>query len=134
VCGFTHRVSGLRTDPTREGVQSTGWPPGSAGRPYFGVYTEDYAVAALFHALGPDRAALLPGWCGDFLLTSAEVRASLPQVEAAFAFTEQERAAAEAAVWLDDRDDEPVLAGPLRCWRDAAAAGLGLCGAAIHVY
>lgn len=36
---------------------------------FVSVQRKDYAVAALFHAIGPWRAALLPGWCGNFLLT-----------------------------------------------------------------
>ncbi|MET7477152.1 hypothetical protein ABZT17_22660 [Streptomyces sp. NPDC005648] len=47
------------------------------------VQSKEWAVAALFHAIGPVRAALLPGWCGNFLLSSAEVRATLPDVERA---------------------------------------------------
>lgn len=103
--------------------------------PYFAVFTKDYALSALFHAIGPRRAALLPGWCGDFLLTSEEVRRTLPAVEEALTFSPQERAAAQEQVWLDClKDEEPVLDGPLRCWRQAAEAGLGLCGVNVHIY
>ncbi|MEJ8645851.1 hypothetical protein WKI68_40810 [Streptomyces sp. MS1.HAVA.3] len=53
---------------------------------FVSVHRKEYPVSALFHALGPERAALLPGWCGNFLLTAAEVRRSLPQVERALGF------------------------------------------------
>lgn len=103
-------------------------------RPFAAVESKDYAVTALFHALGPARAALLPGWCGAFLLTSREVRRTLPQVERAFAFTPRERAEAEELIWVDGPvDGESLLDGPPRCWRQAAAAGLGLCGIPLHV-
>ncbi|MER7107675.1 hypothetical protein [Streptomyces sp. NPDC000229] len=106
-----------------------------AVRPYLGFYRKDYAVSALFHAIGPERAALLPGWCGDFALTAEEVRRSLPAVEEALGFTPVERVAAEERIWLDDLpDDEPVLDGPLRCWREAADTGLGLLGVNVHLY
>ncbi|MFG2983504.1 hypothetical protein ACGFYQ_20020 [Streptomyces sp. NPDC048258] len=103
---------------------------------FVSVQRKDYAVAALFHAIGPRRAALLPGWCGNFLLTAAQVRRALPQVERALAFTpgERERAREQEQHWLDRPDDEEsVLDGPLRAWRGAARAGLGLCGVAFHV-
>ncbi|MFG3508971.1 hypothetical protein ACGF5F_26110 [Streptomyces sp. NPDC047821] len=104
-------------------------------RPYLGIYRKDYAVSALFHAIGPERAALLPGWCGNFALTAEEVRRSLPAVERALGLTPLERVAAEERIWLDaGPDDEPVLDGPLRCWREAAEAGLGLLGAHVHLY
>ncbi|MDI3402909.1 hypothetical protein [Streptomyces cavernicola] len=102
--------------------------------PFHAVRSKEYAVAALFHALGPGRAARLPGWCGNFLLDSAAVRATLAQVEEAFSFSPEERAAAEEQDWSALDDGESALEGPLRCWREAAAAGLGLCGLAAHVY
>ncbi|MBL1097560.1 hypothetical protein [Streptomyces coffeae] len=104
-------------------------------RMFFSAHRKDYAVASLFHAIGPSRAALLPGWCGNFLLTSAQIRQTLPLVERALGFTPEERIAAEEQDRLDySADEESVLDGPLRQWRDAAAAGLGLCGAALHLY
>ncbi|MER7536726.1 hypothetical protein ABTX77_18375 [Streptomyces sp. NPDC097704] len=101
---------------------------------FISVHSKEYAVSSLFHAIGPARAALLPGWCGTFLLNAAQVRESLPRVERALTFTPAERAAAEAQDWLDYiKDEESVLDGPLRVWRTAARRGLGLCGVAVHV-
>ncbi|MFJ8013776.1 hypothetical protein [Streptomyces sp. NPDC096339] len=102
---------------------------------FISVHSKKYAVASLFHAIGPARAALLPGWCGNFLLTSAQVRQSLSSVERALSFDDTERTSAEARDWLDYRtDEESVLDGPLRLWRTAAQKGLGLCGVAVHLY
>jgi hypothetical protein len=101
---------------------------------FISIHSKEYAVASLFHALGPDRAALLPGWCGNFLLTSAEVRAHLPRVERALSFGTAERARADAQDWLPyGKDEESVLDGPLRVWRAASRSGLGLCGVAVHL-
>ncbi|MGW0186324.1 hypothetical protein ACWDV7_11290 [Streptomyces sp. NPDC003362] len=84
------------------------------------------------------RAGLLPRadrGCGNFLLTSAEVRRTLPAVERALTFTPEARAAAEDQDWLDHGDDEEsVPDGPLRMWRQAAADGRGLCGASVVIY
>lgn len=103
--------------------------------PYVAVFTKDYALSALFHAIGPTRAAQLPGWCGDFLLTSDEVRRTLPAVEEALTFSLRDRVVVQERVWLDyHEDEEPVLDGPLRAWRQAASAGLGLFGANVHIY
>ncbi|MFG2874447.1 hypothetical protein ACGFYU_05440 [Streptomyces sp. NPDC048337] len=105
--------------------------PGAA---FASVHRKDYAVAALFHAIGPERAALLPGWCGNFLLDAAEVRRALPGVERALDLGPGERERAEAQDWLDyGPRQEGVLEGPLRVWRVAAVAGHGLCGLAFHV-
>lgn len=89
---------------------------------FLSVQSKDFALRSFFHAIGPDRAALMPGWCGNFLLTSAEVRETLPAVERALTFTPEERAAAEDQDWLNYlEDEETVLDGPLRMWRQAAA-------------
>lgn len=89
---------------------------------------KDNPVAALFHGLGPARAAALPGWAGDAVLTSDAVRRLLPAVEAAFAVTGAERARLLARIddWTGDQEPEELLDGPLRVWRDAAGAGMGL--------
>ncbi|MFI1941168.1 hypothetical protein ACH44C_29000 [Streptomyces purpureus] len=44
------------------------WDGQSDAGMFISVHSKEYAVSALFHAVGPDRAALLPGWCGNFLL------------------------------------------------------------------
>ncbi|MFE3824702.1 hypothetical protein [Streptomyces sp. NPDC059092] len=107
-------------------------------RMFLSIHTKEYAVSALFHAIGPRRAALLPGWCGNFLLSSAEVQEALPRVERALTFTPGERAVAERRIWLDhrpgERGEESLLDGPLRQLRQAAEAGLGVCGVAVHIY
>ncbi|MFF7725606.1 hypothetical protein [Streptomyces sp. NPDC008001] len=107
----------------------------SPERMFLSIHSKDYALSSFFHAIGPHRAALMPGWCGNFLLTAAEVRSTLPQVERALSFTREEQAAAEARDWLDyTPDEESVLTGPLRQWRQAAEAGLGLCGVSLLIY
>ncbi|GHA71608.1 MULTISPECIES: hypothetical protein [Streptomyces] len=101
---------------------------------FLSVQSKEYALGAFLHAIGPDRAVLLPGWCGDFLLTSAQVRQTLPAVEQALRFTAQERAQAEDQDWPAYSDDqESVLDGPLRMWRQAAADARGLCGVSVTI-
>ncbi|MFF3838047.1 hypothetical protein [Streptomyces sp. NPDC001930] len=122
-----------RTDPSFYVVDDV-WEGQSEDSVFISVHSKEYAVSSLLHALGPSRAALLPGWCGTFLLTPAQVAASLPHVERAFAFTPDERAAAEAQDWLDyATGEESVLDGPLRVWRTAARTGMGLCGLSVHL-
>lgn len=96
--------------------------------PYVTSVRKGNPVAALFHGLGPVRAAALPGWAGDAVFTSAEVRRLLPAVEGAQALTGAERARVVARIgdWLYDEEPEELLDGPLRVWRDAAGAGTGL--------
>ncbi|WP_331723563.1 MULTISPECIES: hypothetical protein [unclassified Streptomyces] len=111
------------------------WEPDeSPDRMFLSVQSKDFALRAFFHAIGPVRAARIPGWCGNFLLTSAQVCATLPEVERALTFTAEERAAADDQNWLDESTDENVLDGPLRQWRQAAEAGLGLFGANLQIY
>ncbi|MER6432599.1 hypothetical protein ABT272_33465 [Streptomyces sp900105245] len=103
-------------------------------RVFLAVRSKDWAVWSFFHAVGPDQAALLPGWCGTFLLTSAEVRDTLPDVERALTFRPADRAVAERRDWLEYSDgEESVLDGPLRLWRLAARRGLGLCGVSVVI-
>jgi hypothetical protein len=105
---------------------------GGAEDIFISVQSKEFAVRSFFHAIGPGRAAVLPGWCGNFLLTSVEVCETLTVVEQALGFTPDERAAAEAQDWLDYREDEEsVLDGPLRMWQHAAAHGRGLCGVSV---
>ena len=101
--------------------------------PYIGAARKDNPVAALFHGLGPARAAALPGWAGDAVLTSAEVRRLLPAVEGALAVTGAERTRVLARIddWKFDEEHEELLDGPLRAWRNAAGAGAGLLSARI---
>jgi len=111
------------------------WDPVTGPEEIFvSVQSKEFALRSFFHAVGPGRADLLPGWCGNFLLTSAEVHETLPALEQALGFTSQERAAAEAQDWLDyHEDEESVLDGPLRMWRHAATHGRGLCGVSVVV-
>ncbi|KOG35659.1 MULTISPECIES: hypothetical protein [Streptomyces] len=126
-------VCGGTADPSFYALDDV-WEGQSDDSMFISVHSKEYAVSSLFHAIGPKRAAQLPGWCGTFLFTSEEVRDSLPLVERALTFTPAERAAAEAQDWLDyDEREESVLDGPLRVWRAAADQGLGLCGVAMHV-
>ncbi|ANP50670.1 hypothetical protein J2Z21_004428 [Streptomyces griseochromogenes] len=108
---------------------------GIGDRLFISVQSKDWAVWSFFHAIGPARAALLPGWCGNFLLTSAEVRDTLPRLERALTFDPAERAAARRRDWLGySPEEESVLDGPLRMWRLAAQAGMGLCGVSLTIY
>lgn len=121
------------TDPTFYIVDDV-WEGQEQDGIFLSIHRKDYAVTSLFHAIGPTRAALLPGWCGNFLLTAAQARQALPQVEQALTFTPPERTLAEARDWLDyAKDEESVLDGPLRVWRTAAESNLGLCGVAVHL-
>ncbi|GAA3841963.1 hypothetical protein GCM10022403_087570 [Streptomyces coacervatus] len=105
-----------------------------AGDIFVSVQSKEFALRSFFHAIGPARAAALPGWCGNFLLTAAEVRQTLPALEQALDFTPPERAKAEAQDWLDyHNDEESVLDGPLRMWQHAASHGHGLCGLSVLV-
>ncbi|MEU5437250.1 hypothetical protein AB0G73_28265 [Streptomyces sp. NPDC020719] len=101
---------------------------------FLSIHSKEFALRSFFHAIGPQRAVLLPGWCGNFLLTSVQVRRTLPAVERALGFTREERARAQDQDWLDYRDgEESVLDGPLRMWRKAVADGRGLCGVSVTV-
>ncbi|MFE2142412.1 hypothetical protein ACFXA3_11800 [Streptomyces sp. NPDC059456] len=117
------------TDPAFHVMEDVWEPEPDTADMFVSVHRKDHAVTALFHAVGPDRAALLPGWCGNVLLTAAGVRRTLPDVERALTFTREER----ARDWLDHGcRDEPVTDGPLRVWRSAAAAGRGICAVALN--
>ncbi|MFC4517575.1 hypothetical protein [Streptomyces ehimensis] len=107
----------------------------SPERMFLAVQSKDYAVPSFFHAIGPERAALMPGWCGNFLLTADQVRETLPDIERALSFTSKELAAVVDQDWLDYApDEESVLTGPLRQWRHATEAGLGLCGVSVLIH
>jgi hypothetical protein len=90
-------------------------------------------VAALFHGLGPARAASLPGFLGNFLLTSAEVRAAEPAVAEAFRLDQAERAAVLGRIeqWLETGDTgtpaEQILRAVPAIWGRATRLGLGVC-------
>lgn len=123
------------TDPGFHVMEDVWEPEPDPADMFVSVHRKDYAVTALFHAIGPDRAALLPGWCGNVLLTAAEVRRTLPDVERALTFAPGERSLVAERDWLDyGPRDEPVTDGPLRVWRAAAAAERGLCAVSLHVY
>jgi hypothetical protein len=49
------------------------------------------ATEALFHAIGPARARLLPGFLGNFILTPDQLAAVLPDILTAFSFSPHER-------------------------------------------
>ncbi|MGW2273215.1 hypothetical protein [Streptomyces yangpuensis] len=121
------------TDPAFYAVDDV-WAELAQEDVFLSVHSKQYAVASFLHAVGPARAALLPGWCGNFLLTSAQVREQLGAVERALSFGPAERAAADARDWLHYAPgEERVLDGPLRMWRHASRNGLGLCGLAVHL-
>ncbi|MEU2717270.1 hypothetical protein [Streptomyces sp. NPDC007205] len=100
----------------------------AAVEPYITAVRKDNPVAALFHGLGPRRARVLPGWAGDAVLTAAEVRGHLDAVESVLALSgaEREQVLGRIDDWPGDKDSADVLDQPLRVWRQAASAGLGL--------
>lgn len=99
---------------------------------------KDHPVAALFHGIGPERAALLPGWFGDFILSAKEVRRTQAQVERALGSEPITRITSVIPIreWLhgmgEDTSSDPEIAallyGPSRLWQNAASLGLGLVG------
>jgi hypothetical protein len=100
---------------------------------YFVVTDRLNPTAALFHGLGPARAAALPGYFGSFLLNAAETREALPAVVQAFTLDAAEREAAvirmrDWATMGDDLDAEALLRDFPRVWEEAVQNGLGLCG------
>lgn len=92
--------------------------------------------SALAYALGPDAVIRLPGWLGDFLLKSDEVRAALPAAEEALALDGARRRQAVERIhaWMTglgdapDHDADGLLDGPLRVLRHAARTGQGAAG------
>lgn len=94
-------------------------------------------ATALYHGLGAEAAAQLPGSFGDFLLRADEVRGVLPHAEAVLAVTGPRRTEVLARIdaWLSAMSAAPagfdsaeLLAGPLRVLRHAAATGAGALG------
>lgn len=92
-------------------------------------------VLALFYGLGPERAAKIPGWCGNFLLTPAECQAALADIETILAPSQPQWSQTLARInfWLTkvgdaNSDADQMTSKVLECWRAAAAKGLGLCG------
>jgi hypothetical protein len=89
-------------------------------------------VAALFHGLGAQDSALLPGWFGDFLPTGDEVAAVLPRAARALGVsgTRRDEILSRVSAWTRAMGDAPVfdaaelLDGPLRVLRHAADRGL----------
>ena len=54
------------------------------------------ATEALFHAIGPARARLLPGFLGNFILPASQLASALPGIRAAFTFAPDERSQVRA--------------------------------------
>ncbi|MFG1808161.1 hypothetical protein [Streptomyces sp. NPDC049040] len=96
--------------------------------PFLASVRKDNPVTALFHGLGPKRAGVLPGWAGDAVLTAAEVRRHLDAVESVLALpaAEREQVLDRIDDWPGHKDSADILDQPLRVWRHAASAGLGL--------
>jgi hypothetical protein len=94
----------------------------------FAVLRKTDQVSALWWVLGPERAAALPGWCGDMILTPEEVRTALPAIERAFTWTPTRSAAvlAELTEIVEAKNAEQLLTEVPRLWREAAAAGRGI--------
>ncbi|GAA5015616.1 hypothetical protein GCM10025734_64550 [Kitasatospora paranensis] len=92
--------------------------------------------SALAYAIGPDAVLQLPGWFGDFLLDSGEVRDRLPAAEEALGLTGSRRREAVERIraWMTGLGDDPdhdadkLLDGPLRVLRHAARTGRGAAG------
>ncbi|MYW05039.1 hypothetical protein [Streptomyces sp. SID3343] len=96
----------------------------------FAILRKTDQVSALWWVLGPERAAMLPGWCGDMILTPAEARAALPAVERAFTWTPARYAAAMARLTeiVGVENAAKLLSGVPRLWREAVAADRGIVG------
>lgn len=138
LCGGGHvqkMYDGLSCDDPFSLLDDVWGQDGIEDRLFLSVHSKDWAVQSFFHAIGPARAALLPGWCGNLLLSSGDVRDALPRVERALSFSPAERAAAQGRDWLGHSPgDESVLDGPLRMWRLAADTGMGLCGVSCVIH
>ncbi|MFI6345584.1 hypothetical protein [Streptomyces sp. NPDC050560] len=97
--------------------------------PFHTFIVKDNPVAALFHGLGPDRASRLPGVAGDWLLSSDQVRAGLPDLTRTLTPVGEgarDLVLARIRDWPDVEDPVDLLDGPLRVHREAARAGLGV--------
>jgi hypothetical protein len=112
------------------------WDP--SVEPFGFACRKDHPVAALFHGIGPERAALLPGWFGDFILTAKQVRRTQAQVEGALGSEPITRITSVIPIreWLhgmgENTSTDPEIAGllygPSRLWQNAVSRGLGLVG------
>ncbi|WP_328914396.1 MULTISPECIES: hypothetical protein [unclassified Streptomyces] len=93
-------------------------------------------AVALAYALGPTETLQLPGWFGDFLLSSEQVLTALPKAENALDLTRDQRAAvvSRAREWMTfmgddpDHDAEQLIDGPLKVLRSAARTGNAVAG------
>jgi hypothetical protein len=93
-------------------------------------------AAALAYALGPAATLQLPGWFGDFLLSSDEVLVALPKAENALDLTRDQRAAVASRVreWMTfmgddpDHDADELIDGLLEVLRSAARTGDAVAG------
>jgi hypothetical protein len=114
VAGFSCVDLWERTDPDIETV--------------FAILRKTDQVAALWWVLGPKRAAALPGWCGDMVLTPAQVHAALPAIERPFTWAPARSAAvlAELTEIVEADNAVKLLTGVPRLWREAVAAGRGI--------
>jgi hypothetical protein len=93
-------------------------------------------AAALAYALGPAATLQLPGWFGDFLLSSDEVLVALPKAENALDLTRDQRSAATSRVreWMTfmgddpDHDADELIDGLRAVLRSAARTGNAVAG------
>ncbi|KOU68222.1 MULTISPECIES: hypothetical protein [unclassified Streptomyces] len=116
----TDAVRDGTADPSFHAVDDV-WAEQAQEDVFVSVHSKEYPVAS--------------GLCGNFLLTSAQVRQHLGAVERALSSGPAERAAADAQDWLScTPGEERGLDGPLRMRRHAARNGLGLCAVAVHLY
>jgi hypothetical protein len=86
---------------------------------------------ALFHAIGPTRARLLPGFLGNFILAPSQLAAALPDIQTAFTFAQDERDQVharmdEALVDCAPRNPDDVLDTLPRRAHRAADRAMGL--------
>lgn len=112
------------------------WADPTIVEPFVMVTRKASPVAALYYAIGPRRAGLLPGWFGNLLLTADQVPAALRDGQRALTLTGGERADVVTRIreWIsafgDDPDTSPddLLDEPLRILQNAAELGYGVAG------
>ena len=90
------------------------------------------AAAAFYQALGAAQAVRMPGYLGDFLITTDQAAAALPELERLLAGARREGLVERVGRWLDHAangsasEASEIVDGVLRVFREAVAQGLGV--------
>jgi hypothetical protein len=112
------------------------FPPGTGQGLFAAVARKASPFSALAYALGPDAVTRLPGWFGDFVLDTEQVRTQLPAAEETLALTGVKRRDVVERIhaWMTGLGDDPdhdadeLLDGPLRVLHHAISTGQGAAG------